>query len=613
MTLRQRLNKWVNFLEDKDNFKQAPGENNNKTNPALRRQTKTVSLILEAYMSHKPGLILADDVGLGKTWVGILVALAFASRGGKVIISLPNMIIRNKWADELEKWYGDDPHPDLYDIENEIVRHPYDVDIIWGSYQIDYERLQDGLIMLLTHSQFKDENLRATPWNCDLLIVDEAHRGKDKTEFNKRDESDFRLFLTATPFGKDIETLLTMLEAIGCEDENVEASIRDFKEKQENYSKYQKITGEELMESLSKCQESLQPWLIRHDLDNVSKEEKENIGSPVYILGNLKPPEEIDNKINNNISRLDLDPINVDESTARMLLHAQRLKQLKALEGTEYSNSSTLMAPISTTAFKDIVKKLKVDNSPKLEDPRINYHFEGLSNYLEKPEKLKQEALKAFAKNCFEQNEKFIVFCYYLKTADEVHNILKEAYDGFQAGKINNKVEKNELKKLDDDEDPSISGQIRSIPEIKQKEANIRNLFNSPCHPQALVLTSEHSEGIDLHLRCRILVHYELTYRPEHLLQANGRIRRVGSWSGKTGKPILYYYPYLKGTRDESLSKVVLNRADTFGKLMGGLPDLSIDNQGFENEKFSKYKQISFDNKAYKKISDVNNKIKQKY
>jgi len=536
MSLRQRLKKWTVLLENKKNFKQGPKEKKDIINASLRRQSKTASLILRAYISHRPGVILADDVGLGKTWVGILVALAFASRGGKVIISSPNVTIRNKWAVELAKWYDNFPNPNLYNLVNEIK---------WGNYKLDKKKLQDNLIMLLTHYQFKE---RTTPWNCDLLIVDEAHKGKDKTSFLKKDNSDFRLFLTATPFGKNIDDLSIMLKAVGCKDEDVYENIRYFKDKQLSYSKTQETTIEDLMASLKKCQKCLQPWLIRHDLDNLPAKEKKSIGRPVHILGNFVPSQEIKKKFDKQFEK----PIKADKYTAKMLLHAQRLKQIKInidqkeryifdfIKDTQYLHSSTLMAPISTTSLQDICDQLR--NSPEINlinNSRVNYHLEELKKCLVKTKRPKQKALKTFAKECFRQNEKFIVFCYHHKTADEARDIILEAWNecGIQTleidkiliekllsgnkhhdrviGKLppfqysknivpgNNEIKnllfelathKNALTRIEDDKEVSMP--IRFIPDtVGGKESVIRILFNSPFHPQALVLTSEHSEG----------------------------------------------------------------------------------------------------------------------
>lgn len=61
-----------------------------------------------------------------------------------------------------------------------------------------------------------------------------------------------------------------------------------------------------------------------------------------------------------------------------------------------------------------------------------------------------------------------------------------------------------------------------------------------------LVATDAASEGLNLHDRCHHLIHLELPWNPNRLEQRNGRIDRYGQWL----EPIVRYL-YLKGTFEE--------------------------------------------------------------
>jgi superfamily II DNA or RNA helicase len=61
-----------------------------------------------------------------------------------------------------------------------------------------------------------------------------------------------------------------------------------------------------------------------------------------------------------------------------------------------------------------------------------------------------------------------------------------------------------------------------------------------------LVATDAASEGLNLHLRCHHLIHLELPWNPNRLEQRNGRIDRYGQWR----EPVVRYL-YLKGTFEE--------------------------------------------------------------
>jgi hypothetical protein len=105
----------------------------------------------------------------------------------------------------------------------------------------------------------------------------------------------------------------------------------------------------------------------------------------------------------------------------------------------------------------------------------------------------------------------------------------------------------------------------------------VLQIFNSPFGPDVLVATDRLSEGIDLHRYCRHLVHYELDPSPVRVIQREGRIRRVGSWASRIGKPIQVSYPAYGGTRDERLVQIMKSRLDAFGLLLGGAPSIPIE------------------------------------
>jgi RecG-like helicase len=66
----------------------------------LKRQFRTAKEILARLASGR-GVLLADDVGLGKTTVGALVAWVVACQDKRVRIYAPNEVLRRRWAEEL--------------------------------------------------------------------------------------------------------------------------------------------------------------------------------------------------------------------------------------------------------------------------------------------------------------------------------------------------------------------------------------------------------------------------------------------------------------------------------------------------------------------------------
>jgi len=93
--------------------------------------------------------------------------------------------------------------------------------------------------------------------------------------------------------------------------------------------------------------------------------------------------------------------------------------------------------------------------------------------------------------------------------------------------------------------------------------------FNTPFFPEVLVASSVMAEGVDLHQDCRHVIHHDLAWNPSTLEQRTGRVDRIGSKAETVGQPIVIYEPYLGGTHDEKMFRVVKDRERWFGVVMG--------------------------------------------
>ena len=102
----------------------------------------------------------------------------------------------------------------------------------------------------------------------------------------------------------------------------------------------------------------------------------------------------------------------------------------------------------------------------------------------------------------------------------------------------------------------------------RETRERLTALFNTPFAPDILVASSVMGEGIDLHLACRYVIHHDLDWNPSVLEQRTGRLDRIGALAEKDGK-IEVYEPYLAGTHDEKMYKVVKDRAGWFDIVMG--------------------------------------------
>ena len=102
-----------------------------------------------------------------------------------------------------------------------------------------------------------------------------------------------------------------------------------------------------------------------------------------------------------------------------------------------------------------------------------------------------------------------------------------------------------------------------------QTRQNLMLTFNTPFYPDVLIATSVMSEGVDLHLNCRYVIHHDLCWNPSTLEQRTGRIDRIGAKAEQCGKSIHIYHPFVAATQDEKMYSVVMDRERWFNILMG--------------------------------------------
>ena len=134
-----------------------------------------------------------------------------------------------------------------------------------------------------------------------------------------------------------------------------------------------------------------------------------------------------------------------------------------------------------------------------------------------------------------------------------------------------------------EDFDPSERSRNREVlmPNVRLanglvRQATRRRLmlaFNTPFFPEVLVASSVMAEGVDLHQDCRHVIHHDLAWNPSTLEQRTGRVDRIGSKAEAVRKPVVIYEPYLGGTHDEKMFRVVKDRERWFGVVMGEAPD----------------------------------------
>jgi superfamily II DNA or RNA helicase len=103
-------------------------------------------------------------------------------------------------------------------------------------------------------------------------------------------------------------------------------------------------------------------------------------------------------------------------------------------------------------------------------------------------------------------------------------------------------------------------------PEVRRR---LMLAFNSPLFPEVLISSAVLGEGVDLHRFCRHVIHHDLCWNPSTLEQRTGRLDRIRCKAEMTRRPIVVYEPFLAGSADEKMFRVVRDRERWFQIVMG--------------------------------------------
>ena len=273
-------NAW-RFLDRADPYVAAFTQANEESRPLLiepaRRQLKTAAAILDRLRSQR-GVLLADDVGLGKTAIAAIVACVVAGSGNsndvrkRVRILAPNAVLRRKWQGELLAHLQTlgiaAPHLDLRLAERSVSRGRIG-------------RLKAGQIEVTTQ-------LSARRLDCDLLIIDEAHRARNKeSQFAKRLRGAAKgvgavLTLTATPFSVRIGEFTNLLKHVGAGREVVAAAKRFTRTLDilwdGSFGTDPESFGDRLAEAGEEAVAAIKPFVMRVGVDDLRVAEQVSFG-----------------------------------------------------------------------------------------------------------------------------------------------------------------------------------------------------------------------------------------------------------------------------------------------------------------------------------------------
>lgn len=523
---------------------------------------------LRALALPRPRLLIADDVGLGKTIEAglILRELNARRRATRVLIVSPASIVE-QWQTELASKFGFQFK--IFDSEGVAeARRAYEVGTNpWCAEprviaSIDYIKRREGAF----------RELSASRW--DVIIIDEAHHlasgGSDEDLTDRyrlarwlaAENTGALLLLTATPhdgYDENFASLLSLLEP----------SLV--------------IPGRELR--FEQYRQHMVRRLKRHiRLPNGEPKFVERL--PVLPIPVRFTPAELQvqqavHKEAASLDELAEKALKADRESIRLVatvLRKRAASSIAALRKTILQRKENLTETLAEIEIRREHLRAWRRGEPIPEEAQARLERDLYRSYLSamqrtgrelrrlKEEEERIEELQALVDACgtgsesklvelekylkslhaTDESTKVIVFSEYADTVDVIVEHLEQA--GY-AGKL-----------------VKLTGDVTS-------RRNRRAALARFASPEALILvaTDIAGEGLNLHEHCHHLVHFELPWNPNRLEQRNGRIDRYG----QTKPPVIAYLYAADSYEGEVLNRLVqkieaqLRRLGSVGDVLG--------------------------------------------
>lgn len=506
--------------------------------------------VLQALNMPRVNLLLADDVGLGKTIeAGLIIQELIRQRRIRRILIVCPASLQIQWQDEMKEKFN--ISFEILDSEKtwEIQRTLGMDANPWKVYprlitSMDYLKQVDILDRFKTTSlQMGGNDSAMLPW--DLLIVDEAHnyspsRFSDDSQRCSmlRDITPFfehRLFLTATPhngYTVSFSGLLELLDPVRFQQKAVlsdddykhlnlvmirrmKSELNDSRDKNRFPTRTVDGLGIIMSDEETRLFKAIRKYLLT-GTSQIGKpgSRERNLAQFIVMLLNkrlLSSSYAFAQTWWNHVAGFDLDSFGIDEADesrrrAQTEIENDEEKDLReydvARHGAgwlkQYGNElrpylDEVSAELNRLGWGKRVIEQDISQCkgfPK--DTRFDRLFQWIEEHL-------------MEKGKFKGDERVIIFTEYKDTLDYLVARFKEK-----------KIESPVLQLLYGGADAKLRREVKEN-------------FNDPASPlRILIATDAASEGLNLQTSCRYLIHQEIPWNPMRLEQRNGRVDRHG-------------------------------------------------------------------------------------
>jgi SNF2 family DNA or RNA helicase len=454
--------------------------------------------------------LLADEVGLGKTITAGIILKECLARGfiKKALILTPPSLV-DQWVLELKE---------KFDINAKIIESEED----WN-YPIVIASIDRVKTYNLEKAEYRHSKAHDISW--DLLIVDEAHKLKDRNsrrwQFVDKLQKKRFFILTATPFQNDLLELYNLLNLLK---RGHLGTLNEFKKQFFNRgNKRHPINPLELRRKLSEV-------MVRRRRDETKVNYMKRI--PKVIAVKLTPEEKEFYDGVCDLLKTQYFAHDGREIFGRLIIYALLPKVTSSSKSAQESLQKIVEGPKYHDKTKEIAKKL-----------------------LEKSKNLKKDS----------KIEKLVEIVKEIRNGDKESKILIYTKHPSTLKYIVEKLAPLNLEIIE------YAGGL----DREEKTRRVRKFKDSA---DILISTETGAEGLNFQF-CSNLINYDLPWNPMAVEQRIGRLDRIGQ-----KKDMNIYSLATKDTMEEKVVDLIINKMCCIGLVIGELPiilfNLGLDGKG---------------------------------
>ncbi len=538
-------------------------------------------------------LLIADDVGIGKTIEAGLIAREMLDRGEiKRLGVLCPPALCDQWQKELKQKFNIDAVVIRSGTVAKLERNlPSNSSHIFSYYphiivSLDYAKSDRRRASFLAHCP-------------DLVIVDEAHTASNRDDRGTTKQQRYQLvqqisekqdrhlvLLTATPHSGISQSFLSLLGLINTEFANLDLDNLSELQRKELARHFVQRRRADVRQWMDKET----PFPERESLESayqLSKEYRE-LFEQVYNLARGLIKEE-----NNSLSyaqkrgrywsALAIIRCVMSSPAAAVATLSRQLGKIKDTEVVE-----ELDEELSATYVYDETETEKasdINPTSVIEQVQQTYsesQKRKLREFVKKAEQLKRkkdsklQQVIGLVRDLREQGYQPIIWCRYIATANYVAEALKNKYE----------TKKNNTTRV-----IAITGEQSE----DEREIRLQELKDYP--QRIMVATDCLSEGVNLQKHFSAAIHYDLPWNPNRLEQREGRVDRYGQTATKIKCIVLYGQD---NPIDGAVLDVLIRKANKIHRALGisvpvPMESNSVQKAVFKSlfEKVTEVKQLS--------------------